>query len=270
MVSSGLVVRFRGLVVAVTLPVVAGACVPEDALIARAPNSLGAALADLAHPALDNVAATFSGAGVLMPAIVPAKCPFEAASQSFVCSPLSAIGLTLTQRYELLDATGGKQSAFDSATTTGLHLENAVTGIVGQEQRTTVDGQQVLDLSGLGTARHTLNGTSFTLTTYVDARADQPPFKSESRTTITDLVIPVVTAGQPRGWPVSGMIDIRSREVLPDGGTTGVFIATMRFSGSSIVTLTYTVSDGIRTCQVNLAITQGLTCLADPGGRPLN
>src|SRR5258705_9064011 len=67
MVSSGLVLHFRRLDAAVALPVIAGACVPEDVLTARAPNTLDAALADLAHLALDNVAATFSGAGVMMP-----------------------------------------------------------------------------------------------------------------------------------------------------------------------------------------------------------
>jgi hypothetical protein len=270
------VVRFRSLAAAVALPVLAGACVPDDALTPRVPSTLDAALADLTHPALDVVAATFSGAGLVTPRIVPTRCPFDAASQSFVCTPLTGIGITLTQRFQLLDAAGGRQSAFDSATTTGLHLENAVNGTVVQNATTLmVDGQQTLDLSGLGSARHTLNGSSLTLTTLVDpARADSPPVKREIRTTIADLVIPVVTPGQPRGWPLSGTIDIRYRtdyrRELPGGGTTVVFIATMRFSGSSLVTLTMTVPGGIETCQLDLAFASGLGCQNSQNGRPLS
>jgi len=40
---------------------------------------------------------------------------FESASQFFVCSPLSGGGLTLNQRFTLLDAGAGKQGAFDES-----------------------------------------------------------------------------------------------------------------------------------------------------------
>src|SRR5206468_12308834 len=64
MMSSGLMPIVRLAAVAVALPVFASACVPSDALTPKTPSTLEAALADVAHPALDNVASTFSGAGI--------------------------------------------------------------------------------------------------------------------------------------------------------------------------------------------------------------
>ena len=235
----------RTLVAALALPVLASACVPSDATSPKVEPTLTAALADIAHPALDWASRFFSGAGVVTPEIFPARCPFDATSQYFVCSPLSGNGLTLNQRFTLLSASGAKQSAFDAATTTSLHLENAVTGSPSDDQTVTIDGQQVLDLTGLGTLRHTLNGTSLTQAT---SQAQE-----ERKTTITDLVIPVVADGAPTSWPLSGTIDTRSRSISASGDTT-VFIATMRFDGSSIVTLTVTVPGGLQTCRVNIAL----------------
>ena len=256
---------FRTLVAAIALPVLASACVSADATRPLAPPTLNAALNDVAHPALDWASAWFSGAGVVALPIVPTRCPFDGASQFFVCSPLSGGGLTLNQRFTLLDASGGKQSAFDEKTTTGLHLENAVAGTT--TFGATIDGQQLLDLTGLGTARHTLNGTSFTLSSVINSSTGLAD-NTERKATITDLVLPVVAAGAPVAWPLSGMIDTRSRSVTAQGDTS-VFIATMRFDGSSLITLTVTVPGGIQTCRVNLAFMQGGIGCRGPDTPPL-
>src|SRR5436190_21784374 len=105
-------VSYCHLAVAVSLLVLQGACVPDNALTPKVESTLGAALADVSHPALDFAAKFFSG-GIGIPAILPTRCPLDAASQSFVCSPLVSGGHTLVQRFTLLDASGGKQSAFD-------------------------------------------------------------------------------------------------------------------------------------------------------------
>jgi hypothetical protein len=258
---------FRTLSAALALPVLASACVPADATSPKDEATLTAALADVAHPALDWPSRFFSGAGVVTPEIFPARCPFDAASQFFVCSPLSGGGLTLNQRFTLQDAGGGKQSACDAATTASLHLENAVAGTPSDDQTVIIDGQQVLDLTGIGTPRHTLNGTSLTLAT-AQAGGAQPP--AERKTTITDLVIPVVAEGAPRLWPLSGTIDTRSRSISASGDTT-VFIATMRFDGSSIVTLTITVPGGLQTCRVNIAmLAPGVMGCVGPDSPPLS
>jgi hypothetical protein len=252
--------RLHALAAALALPVIAGACVPADALAPKTPPpTLDAALGDVAHPALNFASAFFSGRGVVAPAINPKRCPFESTSQFFVCSPVFGNDLTINQRFTLQDASGGSQSAFDATTTTSLHLENDAATSSGS-----VNGQQVLDLTGLGTTRHTLNGTSLTVlsgTTTVDGSLVQ--VNEERRTTITDLVLPVIVAGAPVPWPLSGTVDTRSRDIIV-GGDTSVFIATMRFDGSSVVTLTVTVPGGIRTCRVNL-VTDGVGCAAGAG-----
>lgn len=256
----------RTLVAALVLPVLASACVPADATAPKVEPTLDAALAEVAHPALDWPSRFFSGAGVVAPAILPSRCPFDATSRFFVCSPLTGNGLTLGQRFTLQNASGARQSAFDPATTFSLHLENTVTGTPADDQAIAIDGQQVLDLTGLGTQRHTLNGTSLTLTT-PQSGSSQPP--EERKTTITDLVIPLVVEGAPTPWPLSGTIDTRSRAISASGDTT-VFIAQMRFDGSSIVTLTITVAGGLQTCRVNIAmLAPGVMGCVGPDSPPL-
>jgi len=248
----------RTLVAALALIGLAGACASADAFAPKTPPpTLDGALADIDNPALDFVEAWFSGVGAVSPAITPARCGFDASSQYFVCTPLTAGGLTLNQRFTLLDAAGAKQSAFGE-TTTALHLENAVSGTWAPDAAaTTVDGQQTLDLAGLGTPKHTLNGTSLTLTSLDDPlQRDASPVQTERKTTITDLVIPVVVAGAPTPWPLSGTIDVRSRSVDALGNVS-VSIYTMTFDGSSIVTLTMTVPGGIRTCRSNISLGVG-------------
>jgi hypothetical protein len=55
------------------------------------------------------------------------------------------------------------------------------------------------------------------------------------------------------------MIDTRSRSVVEATGDTTVFIATIRFDGSSLVTLTLTVPGGLQTCRVDLTTLPGGT-----------
>jgi len=256
----------RCLAVALALPVLAGACVPDDAFTPKVAPTLDAALTDVAHPALQWASQWFSGASVITPKIIPTRCPFESASQSFVCSPLTARGLTLTQRFTLMDVAGGKQSAFDPAATNALHLENAVAGTVADGGTISVDGQQILDVTGLDSPRHTLNGTSFTVTTTGDPSTG---IMAERRSTITDLVFPVVAEGTPPGWPLSGTVDIRSR--ITNRPDPAVFIATMRFDGSSVVTLTITVPGGVQTCRVNLTTMPpgGIGCMSGTPAVPV-
>jgi hypothetical protein len=259
-------VRFRRPIAACALSVLVGGCASDSATTPKAPPTLSAALAEIAHPALDYASATFSGAGVVAPAILPSRCSFDAAAQAFVCDALVGSGLTLTQQFVLFDASGAKQSAFDGSTTSSVSVSSAVAGtVVGDGTTLTVDGQQTLDLTGLGAARHTLNGTSLTLTTLASAtNLTDPPIERTITTKITDLVIPVVPAGEPVAWPLSGTIAFKTvddfGEPLPTGGTTTTSVVTLTFNGSSVVTLSMNLpSGGIRTCRVNIAI-MGLGC----------
>jgi hypothetical protein len=252
--------RIRLVLATLTLAVVAEACI-SDSVVAPTPiDTLDAALADVALPALDYASATFSGAGVVTPTIVASRCQLDGASQTFICGALSGGGLTLNQHYTLLDAGGGKQSSYDMTTTSGLVVNSAVTGTAtGTGVTLTVDGQQELVLSGLGTAQHTLNGSSLTMTTFSRVDGTEQPVTSRITTRIVDLVIPVVPPGGPAPWPASGMIELRTTTdlgfVIPLDPASTVSTAAMAFNGSSVVTLTITTQNGTQSCRVDIATT---------------
>jgi len=267
--DAGVLIRtssaFRTLAAVVALPVVAGACIPADALTPHVTSTLDAALAEVAHPALDYASAAFSGAGLVAQPIVPSRCPLDSTTSSFVCAPLSGRGLTLNQRFTLLDSAGARQTAFDGNTTKSVSVTSIVGGTTINGTLTiTVDGKQTLDLVGLGSLRHKLNGTSVTEATIADA-AGGTSATTTIQTTIVDLVIPVLEPDKPPPWPLSGMIDIRS---FTNHDLTGsLAIAELTFHGSSIVTLTQTVTGGIVTCQLGI-VASPLDCAYATPGRP--
>jgi hypothetical protein len=257
--------RTRLLFATLTLAVVAGACSSDNIAAPDARvDTLDGALSEVTSPALDYVAATFSGAGMLTPAIVPSRCQYDGESAAFICDALTGNGLTLNQHYSLLDANGGKQQAFDAKSTAGVVVNSAVagtaTGYVNSEAVTlTVDAQQELTLSGLGTAQHTINGSSLTLTTLAWTDNSTPPLVSTITTRVVDLVVPVPRPGDPAQWPTSGMIELRSSTdlgyVIPLEAANTTTSAALEFSGSSTVKLTITTQNGTQTCRVDITTT---------------
>jgi hypothetical protein len=256
--------RTRFVLATLTLAVVAEACISDTAVAPDKPiDTLDAALSEVAIPALDYASATFSGAGVITPPIVPSRCQFDGASSTFLCDALTGGGLTLNQHYTLLDAAGSKLSTFDAEKTTGLVVNSAVSGTAtgysgGNPVTLTVDAQQELTLSGLGTAQHTINGTSLTLTPLARADGAEPPVTSTITTWVVDLVIPVVP-GERSPWPASGMIELKSTTdlgyVIPLDPSSIVTVAALEFHGNSTVNLTITTQDGTKSCRVNIMTT---------------
>lgn len=255
--------RTRFVLATLTLAVVAEACISDTAVAPDKPlDTLDAALSEVTIPALDYASATFSGAGIITPPIVPSRCQFDGDSSTFLCDALTGGGLTLNQHYTLLDAAGSRQQAYDMASTAGLVVNSAVSGTAtgyanGSAVTLTVDAQQELTLSGLGTAQHTLNGTSLTLTTLARSDSAEPPVKSTITTRVVDLVIPVVPGETP--WPASGMIELRSTTdlgyVIPLDPSSVVTVAALEFHGNSTVNLTITTQDGTKSCRVNIMTT---------------
>jgi hypothetical protein len=257
--------RIRLALATLTLAIVADACT-SDSIVApdRPVASLDAALSEVTVPALDYASATFSGAGMVTPAITSARCQFDGTSSSFICDALTGNGLTLNQHYTLLDAAGSKLSTFDAEKTTGLVVNSAVSGTAtgysgGNPVTLTVDGQQELTLTGLGSAQHTVNGTSLTLTTLTRSDGAVPPVTSTITTKVVDLVIPIASRSNPGQWPTSGMIELQSSTdlgyVIPLDATIATTSAALEFSGTSIVKLTITTQNGTQTCRVDITTT---------------
>jgi hypothetical protein len=245
--------RIRLVLATLTLAIVSGACTSDSTVAPDTPiATLDGALSEVTMPALDYASATFSGAGIVTPPIAPSRCEFDGNS------------VTLNQHYTLLDAAGSRQSAFDGTTTVGVVVNSAVsgtaTGYIGTNAVTlTVDAQQELTLSGLGTAQHKINGTSLTLTTFTRSDGSEPPLSSTITTKVVDLVVPVPLPGDPTPWPTSGMVELTSNTdlgyVIPLDAANTTTSAAMEFSGSSVVKLTITNQNGTQTCRVDITTT---------------
>jgi len=247
--------RFRRHLPALALAVLAGACGSDSStgLTTTQPVTLDQALAELSLPALAATGPSFvdiGGTGSLD----PTRCPYSAASQSFVCAALSESGVTVNASFSLLNASGGKQSAFDQATTAAVRANTTISGTLVEAGTTlAIDGQQELTLSGLLTGPHTLNGASSIKLngTIVDGTTSFP-LDVTVTSTITNLVLPADAAPGAQVWPKSGTIVVESSGTV-SGLSIGTTRLTMTFSGTSTVNLTVTGPGVSQSCKVDLA-----------------
>jgi hypothetical protein len=263
--------RFARQLAALSILAVPLACVPDESVgPGQSRVSLEEALAEFTIPALVHAMTAFTGVGAAPPAIVPSACPFQPASESFVCKPIpttgAASGVTLTQSFTLVSVTGARQSAFDRTTTSLLRTSSTVAGtIVDAASTTTLDGHQELTLAGLLTNRHTINGSSTTRQTMLTNGSSGGPVTGVVTTKFTDVVLPVAPPGAPVAWPLSGAMEIQTTidtdypppTPLPGPVTSRLIVL---FSGTSIVDVAITVRGVTHICTTNMALSQGLGC----------
>jgi hypothetical protein len=218
------------------------------------PATLDQALSELSIPALSAGGASFvdiQGA----PSLDPARCPFSPSVQSYVCTPISESGLTVNQSFTLLNGSGGKQSAFDPATTEAVRASTTIAGTLAEQGTTlTVDGEQQLTLSGLVSGPHVLNGTStISLAGTVEDETSTYPVNITATTTVANLVLPPNATAQ--AWPSSGTITV---DVNGSIGPVSVSQArtTIKFDGTSTVEVTMTGGGLTKSCKVDLAVAE--------------
>jgi hypothetical protein len=248
-------VRFRRQLSVLALTVVAGACGSDSTGPTNyPPATLDQALAELSIPALSAVGNSFAEVDAT-PTLDPANCPYSAAVQSFVCTPISGSGVTVNHSYTLLSPSGAKQSAFDPAGTAAVRANTTVAGsLVEQGTTLTIDGQQELTLSGLIAGPHVLNGTStISLAGTVEDETSTYPIDITVATTIANLVMPPNAAGSADVWPLSGKITV---DVNGSIGPLTVSSArtTLTFNGTSTVDVTMTGGGLSKSCKVDLAV----------------
>jgi hypothetical protein len=251
-----MLVRFRRQLSVLALAVVAGACGSDSTGPTNyPPATLDQALAELSIPALSAGGASFVDVGAGAPSLDPTSCPYSAAVQSFVCTPISESGVTVNQSFTLFNASGGKQGAFDPATTESVRANTTLGGtLVEQGTSLTVNGQQQLTLSGLVSGPHVLNGTStISLAGTVEDETSTYPVNITVSTTIANLVLPPNATAQ--AWPSSGTITV---DVNGSIGPVSVSQArtTITFSGTSTVDVTMTGGGLSKSCKVNLAVSE--------------
>ena len=244
--------RLRSRLSAVALVVAAGAC-GSDAAVApasTAQTTLDQALSELTLPVLGKAGGSISDLFPGGPQL-GARCSYAAVSQSFVCPPATANGLTINQSFTLLTTSGATQSAFDHATTESVRTNTAVAGSITSDGATlTLDGQEELTLSGLVTGRHTINGTG--TAHLVGALPDASSFDIRMTSSITSLILPANTTPGAQVWPASGTIVVETLATLT-GFPPATLRLTLMFNGTSKVNVTVTEDGFTRTCQQDLA-----------------
>ncbi|MEP6619333.1 MAG: hypothetical protein ABJE47_08460 [bacterium] len=184
---------------------------------------------------------------------VPSACSYSAASQSFSCPTVVAGGLTITQSFTLLDASGKPQSQFDAGSTAAVRVKSSLAGTVSASGSTlTIDEQQDLTMSGLLTPTHVLNGTmAMRMNGTIVSGSLSSPIASNMTMTMSNLVSPAgMSSANP--WPASGTITedaTTSVDNLP-AITTHM---TMTFNGTSTVAIVVTIGATTQHCTVNLS-----------------
>jgi hypothetical protein len=239
-------------ILALALAIFSAACGSDSSTAPNVqPVTLDQALSELSTPALSATAASFDATGPALPALAASRCAYQASSQSFACTPIVANGVTVTQSFTLLDASGATQAAFDQASTSAVRANTTVAGTLQEgELQLAVNGQQELTLSGLRTATHTLDGTS---TVHVASIAGSGlPFETTVTTTITGLKLQAPTADGTHPWPTAGTVVVETSNSI-GGAPPAVIRATITFSGTSKVTVTLTGPGVSGTCTIDLA-----------------
>ena len=236
------------------------------------PVNVAQLFGELAPPGATN--ALLLSSGLSLPATSAANgasCPYDAASKSFVCAPVTSNGLTVTTSYQLLDAAGKPQDASaDRRTTAAMHTVSTISGTLTLPPGTgttaagplTISGKQDMTLSGLLGSTHTLNGTAtttihgtFTLGSGVTT------LNSTTTQTMRDVVYPAATTGAP-SYPTSGTVTIDGTSSF---GTAAPALTThlvMTFNGTSTVTLTMSTGGSTERCTINLATQAPPVCTA--------
>lgn len=220
------------------------------------PATLNQALAELTIPALAVGGLSLVGIDGPPLSLNSSTCPWSAADQGFVCTPISQSGITIGQSFTLYGASG-LQSAFD-ASTNAIHSTTLIDGTsVGQGTSLTVSGRQETTLSGLVSDRHLLNGwSSLRIGGTVADEASTHAVSVIVSTSFFDLVVPANADGG-QVWPSSGSI------IGEIKGTIGPVNLNQRteitFTGTSKAYVN--VSDGgagSKSCKVDLAVAQAV------------
>lgn len=227
--------------------------------------TLSQLLSQMNLPALSGVTSTLSPAAAASAATpMPSTCSYSASSQSFTCpTVVMANGLTVTQSYTLLDASGRPQSQFDPSTTAVVRTKMSAAGtltLTGSTSGTlTIDQQQAMTFSGLLTSTHVLNGLGTVhMSGAISTGTTTTPANSTTTLTMTNIVLPPMN-GDAIAWPTSGTLteDMTNVDAGPLAVSTHL---TMTFNGTSQVAVVITIGTRTQQCTIDMAKTSALAC----------
>lgn len=183
------------------------------------------------------------------------NCTYSAATGRFTCPVLTHEGRTIARSFQLLDAAGHPQAAYDPVTTASANFVSTITGSVARNDfSASFSRERNVTISGLAgnETQHTVNGsgTSSTARTRHTADGATRTYSMTASVTITNVVVPFP---RTRGaWPLSGTITRQvsfTREASTGQQRSGTRIATVTFNGTQFVPLVV----GGRTFTLDLA-----------------
>ena len=251
----------RQLALLLAAAVLAAGCSDSATGPTNQPADLSALLDEMSAPSMSVAAGTSmpvaSAAVTTRPRTVPSACPYDNATQRFVCPAVTVNGLTFTRSFQLLDVANTPHSRFEASvvairtfSTVKGTLTNAATGGPAYA----IDRQEVMTLSGIRTDRHTLNGVATSLVegTITTARGTVHTKTTQTETT-TNLVLPNPRTGSR--WPIGSVTVESMSEVTANGEqkVTSSSTATITFDGTNKATITISTGLGTFTCTIDLA-----------------
>ena len=217
--------------------------------------SCGDSTAPTPVPDLDEALDALSGAqGLAAPGIAmmggmvaprssgPTTCAFNASNSRFECQPVSSGGMTMTRYYQLLDANGAPQPAWN---TNVVAIKNVMdrSGTMSMAAPITVQmtGHDESTLSGLRSEIRTLTGTGTSSFTTTSATGTS----TSNMTQTTNLTLP--TPG-PDAYP-TGTITMT---MTTAGSSSPGVTMTMTYDGTSKVTMTTNIGGLTQTCTLDM------------------
>jgi hypothetical protein len=251
---------------------------------AIAPLDVAPLLAEATPPSLPAMpelvmAAPYDAAGVgarvgVRAGAVPTSCPYDAASRSFVCAPVTRDGLTVTFAYTLLDAAGQPLAQPDRNVVASLRTVATVAGTITPPAGAaggplagagtlTVAHRQEMALSGLLAGPHRLDGTG---STKVEGRVRVGALTIPTTTTLAEavegLVLPEGGTGATGAvrWPIAGTLTIDATTAVGPAPALAARVQ-MAFEGAGKATITTTIGGVTRRCTVDLARVTGVAAL---------
>jgi hypothetical protein len=216
-----------------------------------------AALSQMATSGISTYTTTAAaGVTVPLPNTSAASCPYDAATKFFVCTPVTANGLTFSRQFQLLDATGAPLSTANPLAVASIRsvidLEGTSSMAQGTPQAMTlqIDRHEDATLSGIQSTNRVLNGTA---TQQATVTSSTYAASSEESSVTTNLQLP---SSPDQKYPLGGKITTNGSTTLSLTGTTQ-YTREISFDGTSFMTVKMTVGTTTTTCKINLASTGG-------------
>ncbi len=243
--------RLRSAIVMASF-VALSACGSDSLTDPGAATSLAGVLTELANPALLAANERVGDIGLPSATLSTSGCPYSAATNGFVCAPVTTDGATVRTSFYLLDGSRAPQSSFTPGRTAALRVDRLATGTQIEDGVTyTLADTASSTVSGLLSATHVLDGTDRLHIRYsgTDANGEFTIF-----TTTSGVVLPKT----PGGYPAAGTIT----QVLNDPSQPSFSVTSrLTFNGTSKVTVLVTDSTGSTRCTFDIANPGSETCV---------